>query len=496
MTHPSLTILIALTVTLGGCSQSTPEMQLIEDVAEALGGSRAVLGAENLLLQGTTGRQYRLGQNRDPNDDLPFWEIDEYRREIDLLTGQWRITHTRSSAFLTGNPVLRQEQVVGVDGNVAYNVGPDGTARRVGADVARARAAEFYHYPIALVQLAESEGTTVGNLRQEAGQDVVDVTSAGGELYTLHVDPETSHPSKIVSRGDHPHLGDVSLTTVFDDYQETGGLGGFQARLTLPRRITSMVDEWSTWELRVAIDVNQDLGDLSAPDEVQSAAEPAFQANVQVVEVTDGVWHLTGQSHHSVLVEFDEFLALIEAPMPEARTLAVIEQARQLRPEKPLQYLINTHHHFDHAGGIRAAVSEGLTIITHEINREFLERLVTRPRTLQPDALARSPLPLKLELVKADEVYELTDGRRTVQIVRIFQDEHCADMLMVHLPRERLLVEADVFSPGSPVSPFAPNLLKNVHDLSWQVDRIVPVHGDVVDFAALEEAVEVENRRL
>ena len=283
MTNRSLIVLIASTLTLFGCTSRTPEMQLVADVAEAMGGSRGVLGAETLVLQGTSGRQYRLGQNRDPDDNLPYWEIDEYRREIDLQTGRWRLTLTRTSAFSTGYPVLREEQVLGMDGNVAYDVGPDGTARRVDGAVARARAAEFYHYPVAIVQLTESEGATVSNLRQEDGQDVVDVTSADGEIYTLYVDPDTKHPSKIVSRADHPNLGDVLLTTEFDDYQETGGLGGFEARLTVPRRITARVDEWPIWELRVAIDMNQDLGDLSAPEDARSAAEPEFQANVQVV---------------------------------------------------------------------------------------------------------------------------------------------------------------------------------------------------------------------
>ena len=104
--------------------------------------------------------------------------------------------------------------------------------------------------------------------------------------------------------------------------------------------------------------------------------------------------------------------------MPEARTLAVIEQARQLQPDKLLQHLINTHHHFDYSGGVRAAVSEGLTIVTHEINREFFEDLVASPRTIQPDALVRNPEALNLELVTADEVYELTDGRRTMHDAR------------------------------------------------------------------------------
>ena len=87
------------------------------------------------------------------------------------------------------------------------------------------------------------------------------------------------------------------------------------------------------------------------------------------------------------------------------------------------------------------------------------------------------------------------DGRRTMHIVQIFQDEHSADILMVHFPRERILIEADAFSPDAPLAPFATNLLKNVRDLDWRVDRIVPVHGQVAELAALENTVEAEVNR-
>ena len=89
----------------------------------------------------------------------------------------------------------------------------------------------------------------------------------------------------------------------------------------------------------------------------RSAAAAMATATVEVEEVATGVWYLTGQSHHSVLVEFDEYLALIEAPQSERRTLAGIERARELQPGKPLQYVVNTHHHFDHSAGIRAAAT-------------------------------------------------------------------------------------------------------------------------------------------
>ena len=496
MTSRWLTVVIISTLTLFSCTRRPPEMQIVHDAAEAMGGADDIAEVQTLLLEGS-GRQYRLGQSHDPNeeDELPYWEVDEYERQVVFQDRRWRLRQLRTSTFLTGNPELRQEQVLGLDGNVAYNVGDDGTARRASEQVAQERIAEHYHHPVALVQLALAEGSTVANLRREDGLDVVDVTSADGSTYMLYVDSETKYPSRIVSAGYNSNLGDVTLTTTFDDYRETGGLGGFQARLTLPGSIVSKVDQWPIWDLRVRSAFDQDIGDLSAPENVRSAAPSEFQANVQVEEVDDGIWLLSGQTHHSVLVEFEEFLALIEAPQPEARTLAVIERARQLQPDKPLQYLINTHHHFDHSGGIRAAVSEGLTIVTHEINQGFYEEMVARSHTTQPDAFARNPQELQLELVPGYEVYELGDGRRTMHIVQIFQDEHSADILMVHFPRERILIEADAFSPDAPLAPFATNLLKNVRDLDWRVDRIVPVHGQVAELAALENTVEAEANR-
>ena len=65
-------------------------------------------------------------------------------------------------------------------------------------------------------------------------------------------------------------------------------------------------------------------------------------------KIADGVWFLAGGSHNSVLVEYPTYLAMIEAPLDEARSLAVISEARKLAPNKPIKYLINTHHHFDH----------------------------------------------------------------------------------------------------------------------------------------------------
>ncbi len=120
-------------------------------------------------------------------------------------------------------------------------------------------------------------------------------------------------------------------------------------------------------------------------------------ARVESQQLATGVWLLGGGTHNSLLVEFKDYVAVVDAPNNEERSLAVIAEAARLAPEKPVQYVINTHHHFDHAGGLRTYLSQGTTIVTHEIEQAVLPRHHVLPRAahaatgpvraLQPDVL-------------------------------------------------------------------------------------------------------------
>jgi glyoxylase-like metal-dependent hydrolase (beta-lactamase superfamily II) len=479
MKHTLCAISLAAVV-IGGCSQANPEQQTVNDAAAALGGSDRVQAVRTVVIEGT-GTQWNLGQDLTPTATGQTFTIANYRRAIDVAGGRARTELTRSPNFPFFAGQAAQKQVQGFDGEVAYNVAANGTATRAATPVATDRRTEIYHHPITAVRAALDPMSTVTNRRSEGGETLVDVKTANGVTFTLAVDG-SALPTRVMSKTDNTNLGDVTIETSFADYQDVNGL-------KLPSRMTTKTDNVTTAEIRAAKQsVDGDTGDLAAP--AAAASAPALAgpppAMVTAQELANGIWYLAGQSHHSVLVEFSDHLMLIETPQNDVRALAVIAKARELRPGKPLTQVVNSHHHFDHSGGIRAAMSEGLTVIAHRNAAEYLEDAGKRPHTVTPDALAKNAKPPTIEAVEGERT--ISDGTMTVNLFAVEGSAHADSMLMAYFPRERLLVEADVFTPGAPVHPYAANLLENIRKHNLRVDRIVPLHGTVAPFAELEKA--------
>jgi len=464
------------------CSQATPERQIINDAAAALGGRDRILAVKTLVIEGT-GTNGNLGQDMTPAATSQAFNLTGYKRAVDVAAGRARVEQTRTPNFTYFQGQAPQKQVLGIDGDVGYNVAANGNATRVSNAVAKDRRAEIYHHPLTIVRAALDPAAKLTQPRTAGNQSVVDVTTASGLAFTLAIDGTTKLPARVVSMTDNPNLGDVAIETSFTDYQDVSGL-------KLPAHLTTKTDTVTTTDIRATKQtVDGDAGDLAAPAAAASAAPVVGPppATVTVEELAKGVWFLGGQSHHSVLVEFADHLTLIEAPQNDVRSLAVIAKARELRPGKPLTYVVNTHHHFDHSGGIRAAVSEALTVVTQKGAEAFYHDAIGRSHTIVPDALAKNPKPLKIETV--DEEMVLKDAAMTVNLYRIAGNEHADTLLMAYFPRERLLVEADVYSPAAAVQPYAANLLENIRKRNLQVARIVPIHGTIVPFSELVKAV-------
>jgi glyoxylase-like metal-dependent hydrolase (beta-lactamase superfamily II) len=233
------------------------------------------------------------------------------------------------------------------------------------------------------------------------------------------------------------------------------------------------------------VQANVTVPALAAPDAVRAAMPPV---RVESQKLADGVWFLGGGSHNSMAVEFRDFVAVVEAPLNEERSLAVIGEVHRLIPNKPIRYVVNTHHHFDHSGGLRTFVAEGATIVTHQANRDFYEKVLfsPAPRTLQPDRL----FTLNPDVVR-DAVFEtlsqkyvLSDGTRTMDVYPVQGLAHAATMLIAYLPKEKILVNGDLYSPpaqgAQPPSTPTPSMVtlnQNIQRLRLDVAQHVPIHG-------------------
>jgi glyoxylase-like metal-dependent hydrolase (beta-lactamase superfamily II) len=455
---------------------------VFDDAVRAMGGEAAIRAATSLTLEGS-GRTYNFGQGLSPSAALPRFDVSEIRRRLDLTAVRSLQELTRTAAFVTA-VTTPQRLVAGLDGDIAYTVPANGNPTRNPAAVATGRRQEHFHHPLVLIRAALEPGAEIQSAGTQSGHHVVRIKLTPADSFQLWLDRTTHRPARIRSSRYDVNLGDMLYETTFANWAPSGSL-------QLPSRQTSRFGGTVVAEYDMRSTVGTEPIDLAAPEAARGPA-PAPPVNVTSEELAPGVWYLTGGSHHSVLVEFNEYLMLIETPQNDARTLAAIAKARELRPDKPLRYAVNTHHHHDHSGGVRAAMAEGLTIVTQAANAEFYRDVARRSHTLQPDALARAPKSPTIVTVSDKRVFQ--DRARTVELHHVRGSPHSSSMIVAYLPTERLLVQADAYNPPAPNAPpppafpFAKNLVENVERLGLRVDRVAALHGRVVPFSEIRDA--------
>ena len=197
---------------------------------------------------------------------------------------------------------------------------------------------------------------------------------------------------------------------------------------------------------------------------------------MQSEKLAEGVYRITG-GYVALAIEFRDHMVVLEGGQNEARGLAVIAEARRVIPNKPIRYVVNTHMHFDHSSGLAPFAAEGITIITHENNKDFLEKALSGPRTLAGDNLAKANR--RPSVASAGDRRVLRDATRTIELHHIKNLEHSDGMLVAYLPAEKLLLTADFNVPaqGQPLNPSIAVLRQNVERLKLDVAGHVLVHA-------------------
>jgi glyoxylase-like metal-dependent hydrolase (beta-lactamase superfamily II) len=220
---------------------------------------------------------------------------------------------------------------------------------------------------------------------------------------------------------------------------------------------------------------------IAVPDNVRTAKPQPVRVETQ--KLGEGLYLLAGGSHNSVAIEFNDHAVVIEAPLNEERSIAVINEVYRLIPTKEIRYVVNTHHHWDHLGGIRTYVHEGATVVTHEGNKPYYQEVLrARPWVLQPDRFALHPPEEWSEgyiFETMREKYVLTDGSRVVELHNVQGLPHAGGMLMAYIPREKIVVQADLYNAAATAANANNRAFQaNLQRLKLDVATIVGIHGN------------------
>jgi glyoxylase-like metal-dependent hydrolase (beta-lactamase superfamily II) len=425
------------------------------------------------------GTMYSLGQSTSPAAPWPRQFVKSMTRVYDFTAGAMRDSVVRMAGETT-TVGPEQQAVTVVSGDLAWNVAGKVIAARLFE--ANERAHQIVISPHGILRAAFANNASVTKKTIEGREmAIISFTDRGKHKVVAYVNDQNAI-ERVESSYGHPVVGDIKVVTHYGPYRDFGGI-------KFPTKIIQYQDDKPTLDLTVtAVRANPPV-DIEVPAEVRNNPVAAKSE-----KVADGVWYITGISAASVLIEMKDYLIVVEAPHGEARSLAVMAEVKKLVPNKPIKYLINTHHHFDHASGLRAYAAEGVTIVTHEINRPYFEHAAANSWSLAPDRLAKAKKKPVFQTMGDNMV--LTDGTRSVELYQIVGNVHHDGIVMAYLRKEKLLVEADVFSPGPAgaeppkvPAPSAVNLEANVRRLNIDVDRIVSIHQRVVPYSELLAAI-------
>jgi glyoxylase-like metal-dependent hydrolase (beta-lactamase superfamily II) len=283
---------------------------------------------------------------------------------------------------------------------------------------------------------------------------------------------------RVESRTTDPVLGETDVVTTYSDYADHGGV-------KFPGRIRQSAGGHPVLDLTVREVRANAPADIQVPDAVRN-----FTERVTADKVADGIWFIAGGSHNSVLIEMKDHLVLVEAPLNDGRMVPVLAEVKKLVPNKPIRYVVNSHGHFDHAGGLRTVVAEGATVVVQAQSKPYFERAFTTPNKLAPDRLTQSGK--KPSFLTVANKHTLSDGTRRIDLYHVADSHHSDTFLIAYLPKERLLIEADSYTPSPPNTPppATPNanhtnLIENLDRLKLDVDRILPLHGRIVPVGEL-----------
>jgi glyoxylase-like metal-dependent hydrolase (beta-lactamase superfamily II) len=462
-------------VFLYGSAMAQDAKTVIADAQKALGDPKAITysgSAKDVAFQ-QCGANSTDMMCRGTHD--PMRPINNYVRVIDLTAPASRQTGTTNNIGPGGSTTL-------TPGTFFQQVTP----RQADVSQPWANSLEFYITPWGFLKGAAENNATVSRHKADGKNYTVlswspAVKAPSGKSYVIN---GYVNDQKIVDRVEtwlgENIMGDMHILATYTGWKDFGGV-------MAPTKIVQTRGGWPFFEANVtAAKANPpDVATLVPPPAPAGGrggaggGAPPAPALLMVTseKLGDGLYRLTTGpgSYDSVIVEFKDYIMMLEAGQSEARGLAYVAETKKLIPNKPIRYVMNTHPHSDHTGGLPVLVAEGATIITQKNNEAFLEKALNTPRTLLNDTLAKNPKKAKIEAVAEKKVY--SDGTRTVEMYHVSPVPHSNGLMIAYIPKEKILFQGDFsVTPGEPANDHVKALVPILEKLNLDFDRYINVH--------------------
>ncbi len=208
--------------------------------------------------------------------------------------------------------------------------------------------------------------------------------------------------------------------------------------------------------------------------------------SLRLDDVGPNISQTQGGTHNTIFIATNTYLIAVEAPNDDGQSMQSIDMAKKKYPGKSIRYLILTHHHVDHVGGMRAYAAEGATIVVAKGNGDYFRKVLARPETLNRFA-PKSAFTAKV--IEVDGKWSVNDGGREVDAYAV-DNPHAADYLIAYVPDARLGVVTDLYVPGAPVpsNAMVAALVKGVDKWGIKPERFAGGHGSAGPYADVVQA--------
>jgi glyoxylase-like metal-dependent hydrolase (beta-lactamase superfamily II) len=505
---------------LASCATPTKEQSLVSKAADAMGGARALGDIKTISTSGTS-KWWEPEQSEVPGGEPRFSAEGKIDSISDLASRTTRYDYQKNFAYPTARTFTYSEVVTPQAG---YVIGIDSNGRNAESLKANPPAHSMSGYRLATTQRERARTGIAGMIsamlaNPDAVKPAADINGLPAVEYQGFIvafDPKTGLPERVRNLDYDNIWGDVNYDSVLSDWREFSGvkipmkrsvqLNGRlvqetqltdvrinppidQARLQIPAGVLANAAKPATgnvpyqWVIR-----RQYIGTYLDSDNV-SYDTKAASPGLRLQQLSPGVFQLVGGSHNALVVEMSDHLIVVDAPVSDAQSMWLLNATKSQFSGKPIRWVVLTHHHMDHAGGVRGLLNDGATLVVGQGNYKHFNDVLRAPATRNPDMKVMDLT--RIPIMEVTQSHVMTDSKGRQVMAYAMDNPHAKGMLMVWVPDAKLGYVTDLWNPGQPLPP-KPNagqaaVVSAVKKAGIQPERFAGGHGSVDEYQKLEK---------